>query len=123
MNTKDPMRLGARWLAFLWAGFWCFFAVATVASEHGGAATGIVVTVIWLALMIGTLFRLFQSEHSGALMLTFEGLALCVLNYTFLSHNPPATQLFLLLTLCLPPLLSGILLLKPWRQGVGVGRG
>jgi uncharacterized membrane protein HdeD (DUF308 family) len=62
------------------------------------------------SLFLGSAFAPWLSEKWGGVALLLEGIFLCIANYTYL-HNPPATQMFLLLTLALPPLLSGILFL------------
>jgi hypothetical protein len=109
--TAGRKRAIARAVAIAWAGFWTYFVVGTVLSEHSGNPwTRLAVCSAGILLFPGSAFMLWRFEAVGRLMTCFEGLLLTVLNFTFF-HNRPAGTLLLLLTLCLPPLLAGALLL------------
>ena len=106
----------AKTLMVLWAGFWTFFVLASSLSEHGSPGMKLMVCSIGTLFFVGTAVLAFASNHIGGVMAGSEGIILTALNYTYL-HNPVGTQLFLLLTLCLPPLVSGLLLILELGKG------
>ncbi len=104
---KNPVRLLAQTITLVWAAFWVFFVVASAMAEPAGPGYHALVMV---GLFAGSALLAFFRDRIGGVLLVLEGVALCVANFTYL-HNPPTTRLFLLLTLVLPPLLAGLLLL------------
>lgn len=106
----NPIRLIALTIASVWAAFWTYFVVASALGEPGSVGIKLFICVLGTGLFLGSALLAWRWPRSGRVLLALEGLALCVADFTFL-HNPPATQMFLLLTLGLPPLLAGLLLL------------
>lgn len=106
----NPFRSAARALTFVWAGFWTFFVIASTLGDGGtgGIGTKLFVCIAGTVFFFGTCALAWKFEHAGGVLLGTEGVILSVLNFTYL-HNPPTTKLFLLLTLCLPPLAAAIL--------------
>lgn len=114
---RDWNRLIARTLALLWAAHWSFFAVASEMAEPVDPAQKAFVCLLAIGLTFGSALLPWLSVRIGGVVLLLEGVALCLLNAMFF-HNPPATQVFLLLTLALPPLACGLLLLtRPRHTG------
>ncbi len=117
----SPLRLSAVITLALWAAWWLFFAVASSVSEHGGHwkdAFGIYTLV--LLLLIGVPTVAWRRPGLGAWLLLAESLFLFWF-VLFFAHNPLNTTLFLVLTLALPPLAAGVLLLLP-GSGPGASR-
>jgi hypothetical protein len=106
-------------LGSLWAAWWTFFAVASSAGTvlHKGQPFSPVPVAIVLMLLITVALAWRWSTAGGALFTTFGLFLLWASLYFF--HNSPATTWFLVLTLALPPLIAGLLLLLAdrWRRG------
>lgn len=98
--TKTRLLAGA--LLGTWAAWWAFFAF--VQRPPLVIAAG-VATVLFAVPLLAWRWR-----GPGGAVLVAEGLALLAWVTWALHKNPPATTVFLVLTLALPPLLSGILL-------------
>jgi hypothetical protein len=113
--TKSRLLAGA--LLIGWAAWWALFAFAQRPPLPIAAGVTLILFVIPLLA--------WRWNGPGGAVLGAEGLAL--LSWVAGLHNPPATTLFLVLTLGLPPLLSGILLMadgwKPKTQGYPDERG
>ncbi|HLK60476.1 MAG TPA: hypothetical protein VKU00_28195 [Chthonomonadaceae bacterium] len=109
---KNMRRFIGKTLALVWAAFWVFFFVASSLSEPSGPITKAFVCLGGIGFFLGSALLGLRWDRVGGMVLTMEGIGLFVLNFTYF-HNPPATRLFLLLTLAMPPLLAGILLLTP----------
>lgn len=126
------MRFAARFLALLWAGWWVFFGLA---SGFGEEITRLlrsytllqnlsdlrVGPVLLHAAWPGLVFLLsvavaWRWETIGGALLIFEGL-LVLVGYPLMTYRRmlPATILFVLLTMALPPLVAGALLLASRR--------
>ena len=99
--TKSRLCAGA--LLGLWAAWWAFFAFAQRPTLVITAGVAMVLFAIPLLA--------WSWRGVGGAILVAEGLALLAWVTFTLHKNPPATTMFLVLTLVLPPLLSGILLL------------
>ena len=109
---KNSVRSIAKTLALLWAAFWVFFVVASALAEPTGPGSKAFVCLLGIGFFLISAMVACRWDRIGGVLLTVEGVGLCIANFTFL-HNPPATQMLLLLTLGLPPLLAGIMLLTP----------
>lgn len=99
-------------LGLLWGGWWTFFSLASALSEPGTIGQKFLVCVIATVLFGGSALLPLWKQRQGAGLLMVEGVVLSIANFTWLHHNRLDTQIFLLLTLALPPLLAGILLLR-----------
>jgi hypothetical protein len=100
----------ARIIAILWAGFWTFFGIASGLGE-GLTPAGVFIHT----LMPGLIFLLFMLlpwiwELGGGILLIVTGLFVCVA-YPLMVHGrfPLETVIFVLLTMAIPPLVSGIM--------------
>ena len=107
----DSTRAGARALTVTWAGFWTYFIVGSVLHGGGGIASNALVVTIGVIFFCSNCAIVWLFEHAAGIVLVSEAVILTVLNYTFLL-NTAATQMFLLMTLCLPPLATGLMLLN-----------
>jgi hypothetical protein len=91
-----------------------FFILAATWGEPGTVAQKLLVTAVGLGIVLGTaLAPLANAKFGGGLQL-LVGALLGIANFTFF-HNPAPTQLFLLLTMVLPPILSGVLFVSSAR--------
>jgi hypothetical protein len=97
-------------LLLLWAGFWAFFVVASEIAEPASLPQKLAVCLGGVAFFAGSAFLGIRFRHFGGVVLFVEGISLLVANLAFL-HNPPTTEVFVIATLALPPLLVGRLLL------------
>jgi hypothetical protein len=113
----NPLRYVGWAVLALWSARWSFFAVAGGVFQ-GGISMEVAVRVACVAaLVIGIPLLAFRRPGVGAPVLIAEGLGLLAWVVS-LQRNPPATTLFLVLTLALPPALAGVLLLADaWRSG------
>jgi len=103
----SKLRLAAAALLLLWAGFWAFFAFAQAPPLP--IATGAALVLFAVPLIA------WRWRGPGGTVLAAEGLALLAWVTQYL-RNPPPTTFLLILTLALPPLLAGILLIADaWK--------
>jgi hypothetical protein len=93
----------------LWIGFWTYFMVASGITDGGGlpALGRVIVFVTVFGAGALTAWR-WRQYGSVVLFLTSIGLTLAILLGA--KKNPPLTQLFLLATMALPPLVAAKLL-------------
>ena len=96
------LRLAARCLALLWFGFWSWFALAE-------GLDGL--SHLPMVFLMGfSVWAAWKWEKIGGALLALEGLFVMVAYpLTVGSRFPVSTVMFVLATLGLPPLLSGIL--------------
>ena len=97
-------------LALAWAGFWVYFAVATMLSE-GTPPPRVVLLVAVLGVLFVTSAGLsWRYALPSGIGLLLEGAALLILCSTFFHRSG-----FLIMTLAAPPLMAGLLLLLWWK--------
>jgi hypothetical protein len=108
MSAMRALPLG---LGTAWAVWWTFFAVASSAGNWiaGRELFSPFPVVIVLALLVSITLAWRWSMIGGALLSAIGLLLLWASLYFF--NNPASTTWFLVLTLSLPPLISGLLLL------------
>jgi len=111
-RTTKWMRYAARTLALLWAGWWVFFGLASGLGE-GLSPVGILIhTALPGLVFLVSVALAWRWETVGGVVLILEGvfvlIAYPVMTY---DHFPLATIIFVLLTMALPPLAAGLLLL------------
>ncbi|MBB6053402.1 hypothetical protein [Armatimonas rosea] len=93
----------------LWIGFWTYFVVAAGITDGGGFPALIRVLVFLIVFGSGALTAWrWPQQGSLVLFLTSIGLTLAILLGA--KKNPALTQLFLLATMALPPLIAAKLL-------------
>jgi hypothetical protein len=109
------MRTIARILAFLWFGFWAFFGIASGIGEGG---RNIVFHLIFPTLIFAIiLFIVFRWERVGSILMIILGLVVAVgYPLTFGRRFPAKTSIFMELSMALPALLAGILLILARRK-------
>jgi len=107
----------ARALALVWACWWAFFGLASGLSE--GLAP---LAVLIHAAMPGLVFLISASvawrwQRPGGVLLAVEGIVVLI-GYPARTYGrfPPSTIVFVCLTMGLPPLAAGGLLLANWRR-------
>lgn len=86
----------------VWAAWWAFFAFAQ--RPPLGIASGVALVLFAIPLLA------WRWRGPGGVVLVAEALTLLAWVIWYL-HNPPLSTLFLGLTLVLPPLLAGVLLI------------
>jgi hypothetical protein len=102
-------------VTLIWAGFWAYFILAATWGEPGSLGQKLLVTLIGLGIVFGSSFAPLANPRLGGGIQVTIGLVLCVANFTFF-HNPLPTRMLLLLTMAVPPIVSGALFLSSWRQ-------
>ena len=106
----------ARIIIILWAGFWVFFAVATILGEPY-SGVGLLACVFFSLLFIISALVPFRWERAGAyLLITLGVVFLIAYPLRMAKRMPLLTVLFVILTLATPPIISGILLLTYKRR-------
>lgn len=111
------MRYIARALVLTWAGWWVFFAVASLLSEGFSTEGVLIVTGFSLILLAGAVIP-WRWEAIGGAVLVLEGILVSV-GYpvmTMHSNLPLWVMVSTLLALALPPLVAGSLFLASWRK-------
>jgi len=110
MKTVTATRWIARGLLLLWAAFWLFFNIASGIAElpglGGEALTGHLITA---GVVLITFLAAWRWDLAGGLMLLVLAVAVFLLFRLYL-----ARQLLVLLTLALPMVIAGVLLLICW---------
>ena len=109
-------------MATVWACWWVFFAVASSLGERGGGGAALSPCLIAIVVFLGSAAIAWRRDLIGGGLLVVEG---CVVigayAVGYLHANSVATVLFVLLTMALPPLLAGALLLRIGWRGRPVG--
>ncbi len=110
------MRITARGLVVLWAGFWIFFAVASVLSE-GISTTGFWVVCGMILVFGGSAGVGWTGKPVAAWLLIAEGLVVLIGYPLWMgSQFPVITIVSVILTMAVPPLVSGSMMLILWQK-------
>jgi hypothetical protein len=102
-------------LALIWAGWWTFFCIASAISEGSDSLAG------WIHTAPGFIFLLtaviaWRWEMVGGILLIVEAVGgMAFFGIWPFGSDSMMASLFLLLTLALPPLAAGIMLLVSKR--------
>jgi hypothetical protein len=109
------VRTLARILASLWCTWWVFFGIASGVGEGG---SGLLRHLFFPPLVFIALFAVFwRRERIGSLLLILEGLLIGVGYPLTVGRDFPAgTTVVIELTMALPPLLAGVLMLAARRR-------
>lgn len=120
-RTTRRMRYVARALALVWAGWWVFFAVATLLGEPF-SPTGLLIGTGFSLIFLGSAIIPWRWEAIGGIVLMVEGLAVLI-GYPVMAQGrfPLSTIILMLLTMALPPLVAGLLFLASRRRARGKG--
>lgn len=114
---NDGMILAGRILSLLWAGFWLWFGIASALSGKD-LPTAIAHLIVPAVLIIIAAVAAWLSPSVGGTLLVLEGLTLvCLMLAGELRPNNPTRVFFLVLTLALPPIVAGTLLLLGRSHG------
>ena len=108
--SRRSLHLYAVLLTLAWAGFWMFFIIASSWSEPANILQKLVACAIRAGIILACVIPALANPRIGGLVLLLAGAALAAANLAYF-HNPPATQMFLFLTLVLPPVIAGALLI------------
>ena len=108
-------RIIARILATLWFGFWAFFAIASGIGEGGN---NLILHLIFPALTFFVLWLIIWFwESPGSYIIIAVGLAIGIAYPLTIGRRFPAmTSILMELTMALPLLLAGILLILSRRR-------
>ena len=102
----------------LWTGWWLFFGVASEIGEREGFTNLIVHLMMPGGIALITTWIAFRWQTTGGFMLLAEGMLLsCVLALGALNPADAATAAFLVVTLIVPPIISGLLFLGGIPEG------
>lgn len=99
-------------LGLLWGSWWTFFSLAATITEPGTMGQKFLVCLGAIVFFAGSALLPLWKQRAGGGLLLAEGAILCVANFTGPHSNRLDWQIFLLLTLALPPLTAGMLLLR-----------
>ncbi|MBI1788708.1 MAG: hypothetical protein HYR60_14315 [Acidobacteria bacterium] len=112
-----PMDFAPHTLALVWALFWVWFGLASGIGEGGGFTAVLLHTaapgLIFLAL---ALLAIRWQRFGGRLLVGIGALVAIAYPLTFGPRFPWQTVVMVLLTMALPPVLAGILLLAKSRR-------
>lgn len=115
-STHPVLFYSARVLAVSWALFWTWFGFGSGIAEGltpGGVVIHTAVPGLFFALLVVVAWRW---KTTGGILLVLAGLFVFVV-YPILFHRLPSLTIFLtLLTMAVPPLVAGILLLMDGRS-------
>ena len=108
-KSANLLRWIARIIALIWAGFWTFFGVASGLGERLDPAGVFMHTLLPGLVFLGSAFIPWRWQLWGGIVLILEGLAILI-GYPIWAHGrfELNTIIFMLLTMALPPLISGI---------------
>jgi hypothetical protein len=110
------MRWIGRIVAIGWAGWWSFFGVASFLSEPFSANALIVIIVFCLIFAFSAAIPWFWEPVGSFVLLIEGGLVMIVYPLVTWGHMPFTTIAFVLVTMALPPVIAGVLLLLSWRR-------
>ena len=116
LNMKNRnikiIRYLARLIALAWGGFWVFFGVASGLGERMNAEGVFMHALLPGLVFLASVIIPWIWESWGGILLILEGLFVCVA-YPMMAkgHFPLNTIFFVLLTMGLPPIVSGIFFL------------
>jgi hypothetical protein len=104
------VRLSARLITTLWAGFWIFFVVGlvineftTYGSEPGSdKIKGIIAGAFLLTVFLGSLYLAWRRPRVAGISLVLIGFVSAGAYFVYVHRSSPV-----MLILCLPPLVSG----------------
>jgi hypothetical protein len=109
-KSTRVLRLTARALFLLWAAFWIFFNLASGVSETVELGLMALIMHLFMPLVaLITLYFVWREELLGGVLLLLEAAL-----YTYFFHT---REWFMLLTLPLPLVVSGVLLLMCGMNG------
>ena len=103
----------AAWtIILLVTGFWLWFGIASAASEGLGAGNWLAHIVGPGAILLATAAIAWRSPSAGGALLMLEGVVVAI-GYPMMVNRrfPLTTTLFVLVTLAVPPIVAGGLLL------------
>lgn len=104
--ANERSRRAAQALALAWGGWWTFFGLASGIGEGSGPVGVLVHTLVPGGVFLATAILACRRQRLGAVLLLLEALAAAA----YAAPGRPYSS-FLLLTLALPPLVAGLLLL------------
>ncbi len=116
-DSRKRLRLLGRLLVLVWAAFWLWFGIASSVGEResvGGTLAHILPGLGFL--IVGVLA--FAWQIKAAILLVAMGLAVGILYPLYATNMPLMTIVFMEMTMALPPLVAGILLLFGRRKPV-----
>lgn len=118
-KTVKWMEFLARIISGLWAGFWIFFAVASSAADfnsRGGASLGgLIFPISFTAILLLLALTAWRWARIGRIALPLAGLAVFFVYPVMADNFPASKKVFAMVTLGLPPLSAGVLLITSWR--------
>jgi hypothetical protein len=104
-------------VAVLWCAFWIWFGIASAIFEQLDTAGRILHVLVPGSFFVLLLLVAWRWEATGGGLMLLAGVAICIAYPIFFgTHFPWPVVLVVLLTMALPPLLAGGLLLSHWRH-------
>jgi len=105
-------------LAVCWAAWWTFFGLASGLGEGGGISATLLHTAVPGGLFAALCLVAWRYERAGGVLLVLAGILSAVAFRVRLTQE----AWFLLLTLVLPPVVAGVLLLIKTGPGSAMAR-
>lgn len=112
----DWLRIIPRSLSLAWALFWIWFGAASGISEGVGLVGVVVHTALPGMIFLVSALIPWRFPRTGGVILIIESIVIIVAYPIMFDHFPLITIVFVLLTMSVPPLLSGILFLLEHRR-------
>jgi ABC-type uncharacterized transport system permease subunit len=111
------LRIGGLALALVWAGWWTFFGIASGIGEKMSPAGVFAHATLPGLIFCGSVAIAWWKESIGGIVLLLEGVVALIAYPLMTYHNfPLSTIAFVILTMALPPLLAGLLLIVDGRK-------
>ncbi|MBI4428573.1 MAG: hypothetical protein HY562_05590 [Ignavibacteriales bacterium] len=110
------LRLFAKALALLWGFFWALFGLLSALGEElDFLATFMHILVPGFAFLLTALVA-FRFEKAGGIALMLEGFIVAIVYPMIFRGMASSTVVFVLLTMALPPIISGVLFVLDWKK-------
>ncbi len=110
------LRIIPRSLALAWALFWVWFGAASGISEGVGFFGAVKHTALPGLIFLASALIPWRFPRSGGIILIVEGVLITIAYPIMFDQFPLTIIMYVLLTMSVPPLLSGILFLLEHRR-------
>ncbi|GEM_PF-1350484 len=112
IDHRKFLKVFALTLSFIWAGFWIFFGVASGFGEKLNIIGIIIHTTFPGLIFLFSVLVALRFSITGGIILLIEGIAIAIA-YPLMVREifPLSTIIYVILTMAIPPVLSGVILL------------
>jgi hypothetical protein len=106
----------ARILGLVWGIFWSLFGILSALGEELDAVGTLVHISFPGLIFLATVIAAWRHEKIGGTMLIFEGIVVAIVYPLVFRGVSGSTIQFVLLTMALPPMISGALFIMDWMK-------